>query len=191
MKKRSDNSDVYKPSWFAYERMAGFLLPIYLTEESSKDAEVVQNTEYENDKQEGRGKRKRTSKSPLQKLCKRRQLTDNETMELRVPSQAQISQPMVVSRLERDTCSIYAELLAMRLREFDEFSRATIINEIDNLMYRAKMRLSNGGSIHGNFSSSIVTTCANMLPNIPHSSCDSSAASSSEPTEEYKERKVF
>lgn len=89
----------------------------------------------------------------------------------------------------RDSCSVYAELLAMKLREFDEFSRATVMNDIDNLMYRAKMRFYRQSDPLGNFSGSMNN--ANIAQNVPNSSCEASSATSSEFIEEYTERKVF
>ncbi|KRT82118.1 Myb/SANT-like transcription factor [Oryctes borbonicus] len=117
--------DVYKPSWFAYEKMARFLLPIYLAGEMTTDAEEIQNTEDENDEQEQRDNYKRPSKSGLHKFHKKRKITDNIIRELQAISEPPMRKPIGVTRLERDSCSVYAELLAMRLREFDEFSRAT------------------------------------------------------------------
>lgn len=40
MKVGADGAEVYTPSWFAYEKMSGFLLPIYLSDIEEVDIVV-------------------------------------------------------------------------------------------------------------------------------------------------------
>ena len=36
-------------------------------------------------------------------------------------------------------CSLYGQLVAEKLKGFDEFTRVTIMHDIDNILFRAKM----------------------------------------------------
>lgn len=40
----------------------------------------------------------------------------------------------------KDMCSLYGELLARKLRDFDDYNRTILMNDIDNLVFRAKMQ---------------------------------------------------
>ncbi|KAI4471250.1 hypothetical protein MML48_1g16315 [Holotrichia oblita] len=194
MKLGAECAEIYKPSWFAYEKMSGFLMPIYLSDIEEVDIVETQNVEEDsNHDQEHEHTPSRTIKSPPPQQSKKRKLISTRAVEVQVTDSYQAHKPTEINRQARDSCSVYAELLAMKLREFDEFSRATVMNDIDNLMYRAKMRFCRPSSTHidplGNFSTPI--NSANMSQNIPHSSCESSSATSSEFIEEYTERKLF
>lgn len=39
----------------------------------------------------------------------------------------------------KDECDVYGELLAIKLRNFDERTRYSLMHEIDNLIFRTRM----------------------------------------------------
>lgn len=41
---------------------------------------------------------------------------------------------------QKDKCSIFGEMVASRLRDFNELPQAIIMNEIDNLLFNAKLK---------------------------------------------------
>lgn len=49
----------------------------------------------------------------------------------------------VVEKPQKDDCSLYAELLARKLRTFDESTREILMHEIDELIFRAKCETRN------------------------------------------------
>jgi hypothetical protein len=49
----------------------------------------------------------------------------------------------VSEKPDKDECSLYAELLAKKLRALDENTREIVMHEINNLMFHAKMRKQN------------------------------------------------
>jgi hypothetical protein len=46
----------------------------------------------------------------------------------------------VSEKPDKDECSLYAELIAKKLRALDENTREIVMHEINNLMFRAKMQ---------------------------------------------------
>ena len=50
-------------------------------------------------------------------------------------------------RPAKDECSLYAELLAKKLRALDENKREIVMHEISDLMFRAKMQNQNFRSL--------------------------------------------
>jgi hypothetical protein len=69
-----------------------------------------------------------------------------ETVEERVEEAYQILRKMC-ERPAKDECSLYAELLAKKLRALDENRREIVMHEISDLMFRAKMQNQNFGSL--------------------------------------------
>jgi hypothetical protein len=61
----------------------------------------------------------------------------------------------VCERPDRDECSLYAQLLAKRLRALDENKREIVTHEINNLMFRAKMQNQNFLSLSSPYSSAL------------------------------------
>jgi hypothetical protein len=53
----------------------------------------------------------------------------------------------VSEKPDKDECSLYAELLAKKLRALDEDTREIVMHEINNLMFHAKMRKQNPQSL--------------------------------------------
>lgn len=58
----------------------------------------------------------------------------------------------VSEKPDKDECSLYAELLAKKLRALDENTREIVMHEINNLMFHAKMRKRNPQSLQAPFS---------------------------------------
>lgn len=77
-----------------------------------------------------------------------------ETAEDRVGKAYQILRN-VCERPDRDECSLYAQLLAKRLRALDENKREIVTHEINNLMFRAKMQNQNFLSLSSPYSSTL------------------------------------
>jgi hypothetical protein len=59
----------------------------------------------------------------------------------------------VSEKPDKDECSLYAELLAKKLRALDENMREIVMHEINNLMFHAKMRKQNSQSLQTALSS--------------------------------------
>lgn len=53
----------------------------------------------------------------------------------------------VSEKPDKDECSLYAELLAKKLRALDENTREIVMHEISNLMFHAKMHKQNSQSL--------------------------------------------
>lgn len=75
-----------------------------------------------------------------------------ETAEDRVEKAYQILRN-TCERPSKDECSLYAELLARKLRALDENTREIVMHEISDLMFRAKMRNQNFPSLSSPYSS--------------------------------------
>jgi hypothetical protein len=75
-----------------------------------------------------------------------------ETVEDRVEKAYQILRKMC-ERPDKDECSLYAELLAKKLRALDENKREIVMHEISDLMFRAKMQNQNFRSLPSPYSS--------------------------------------
>jgi hypothetical protein len=65
-----------------------------------------------------------------------------ETVEDRVEEAYRILRKMCESPA-KDECSLYAELLAKKLRALDDNKREIVMHEISDLMFRAKMQNQN------------------------------------------------
>ncbi|XP_066593824.1 uncharacterized protein [Prorops nasuta] len=77
--------------------------------------------------------------TPSAKQNKMGQAVDMETIQSHLIESNNIMKTLAKNS-ERDICFAYAELLAIKLREFDEFRRAKIMNDIDNLIFQAKVQ---------------------------------------------------
>jgi len=75
-----------------------------------------------------------------------------KTVEDRVEEAYQILRKMC-ERPAKDECSLYAELLAKKLRALDGNKREVVMHEISDLMFRAKMQNQNFGSLPSPYSS--------------------------------------
>jgi hypothetical protein len=75
-----------------------------------------------------------------------------ETVEDRVEEAYQILRKMC-ERPAKDECSLYAELLAKKLRALDGNKREIVMHEISDLMFRAKMQNQNFRSLSSPYSS--------------------------------------
>jgi hypothetical protein len=75
-----------------------------------------------------------------------------ETVEDRVEEAYQILRKMC-ERPAKDECSLYAELLANKLRVLDGNKREIVRHEISDLMFRAKMQNQNFRSLASPYSS--------------------------------------
>ena len=64
-----------------------------------------------------------------------------ETVEDRVEEAYRILRKMC-ERPAKDECSLYAELLAKKLRALDDNKREIVMHEISDLLFRAKMQKS-------------------------------------------------
>jgi len=65
-----------------------------------------------------------------------------ETVEDRVEEAYRILRKMC-ERPAKDECSLYAELLAKKLRALDDNKREIVMHEISDLLFRAKMQNQN------------------------------------------------
>lgn len=79
-----------------------------------------------------------------------------ETAEDRVEKAYQILRNMC--ERPKDECSLYAELLANKLRALDEKTREIVMHEISDLMFRAKMRNQTFRSLSSPYSSALHST---------------------------------
>jgi len=75
-----------------------------------------------------------------------------ETVEDRVEEAYQILRKMC-EKPAKDECSLYAELLAQKLRALDENRREIVMHEISDLMFRATMKNQNFWSLASPYSS--------------------------------------
>jgi len=75
-----------------------------------------------------------------------------ETVENRVEETYQILRKMC-EKPAKDVCSLYADLLAKKLRALDENRREIVMHEISGLMFRAKMQNQNFRSLASPYSS--------------------------------------
>jgi hypothetical protein len=69
-----------------------------------------------------------------------------ETVEARVEEAYQILRKMC-ERPAKDECSLYAELLAKKLRALDDNKREIVMHEISDLLFHAKMQNQNYRSL--------------------------------------------
>jgi hypothetical protein len=83
---------------------------------------------------------------------RKRRGAEIETVEDRVEKAYQILRKMC-ERPDKDECSLYAELLAKKLRALDENKRDIVMHEISDLMFRAKMQNQNSLSPPSPYSS--------------------------------------
>lgn len=75
-----------------------------------------------------------------------------ERVEERVEKAYQILRKMC-ERPDKDECSLYAELIAKKLRALEENKREIVKHEISDLMFRAKMQNQNFRSLPSPYSS--------------------------------------
>jgi hypothetical protein len=66
-------------------------------------------------------------------------------------------------RPAKDECSLYAELLAKRLRAIDDNKREIVMHEISDLMFRAKMQNQNFRSLASPYSSILGVSVKHIL----------------------------
>jgi hypothetical protein len=75
-----------------------------------------------------------------------------ETVEDRVEEAYQILRKMC-ERPAKDECSLYAELLAKKLRALEDNKREIVMHEISDLMFRTKMQNQNFRSLASSYTS--------------------------------------
>nr|XP_023028104.1 uncharacterized protein LOC111516157 [Leptinotarsa decemlineata] len=196
--------DVYRPNWFAYDCMSRFLDGIYQPRAFVKE-DTDDNRIYEIDQ------RDRDSESPLIEDG-----TENdddskhsfpETVNIfKPPPERRIRKRREMMRTDvsncscepdRDECSLFTQLLATKLRSFDDHTRDILMHEIDNLVFRTKMRKrqklhisasnSNTESVHDDYygPASLVDNTLNYCEPICEDSPESGVCSTSNPSESY------
>ncbi|KAF5294101.1 hypothetical protein FQR65_LT10925 [Abscondita terminalis] len=159
--------DAYTPTWFAFETMARFLHPFYNPKTTTNGEDSIMGSdESEENADEGNDEHKdplltkeeENGETLLGKALKKYATVDNNvthTVPDRVSRKRGISFTLkndnridVLNKVgkigpessHKDECSLYADLLTARLRAFDEQTRDIVMHEIDNLVFKVKMK---------------------------------------------------
>ncbi|KAF9412979.1 hypothetical protein HW555_002115 [Spodoptera exigua] len=135
----SATDDIFKPNWFAYELMDSFLAPIY-----DKSDTVTINTEsmefpIENNNQD----RSFSTESNIQNIstssAKKRR--ESEVTDVRAQIKTAVNVLKNLSerpRTEVDEVDLYCQLLAKKIKKFNEQQREVIMHDIDELIYQKR-----------------------------------------------------
>ncbi|CAH1963710.1 unnamed protein product, partial [Acanthoscelides obtectus] len=134
--------DIYKPTWFAYEKMESFLLPVYTciaginTETQSQQNVVHEETEETEDDHTDTV----TTPSRPSTFTNKRRRPVTETAEKQMATAfEQLTNDIRQRRSEcrpaheDDDCDLYPKLLAIKLRELPNDERKLIMYQIDGL----------------------------------------------------------
>ncbi|CAH1984098.1 unnamed protein product [Acanthoscelides obtectus] len=129
-KSGAGTEDIYKPNWFAYERMASFL-------QNKNEARNTINSE--NLASQLSQDETTPNDRPAQK---KKKVTEEVELKRKVDEAYTIMQNNAQKNAKgKDFCDKYGELVAERLKQFDERTRDIAINRIDNLLFEMKMNL--------------------------------------------------
>lgn len=145
--------DVYKPNWYAFKKMAGFLICKdearetintevleFQVESSFNDEQYVDDVSINSDSCEG------SELSSTDKRTKKRRNKSLETAALEkkmdeafsILKSNQIANQKRTNRV-KDDCDLFGELLATKLRKLNERDRDSVMNQIDNLIFKTKL----------------------------------------------------
>ncbi|XP_072391603.1 uncharacterized protein [Diabrotica undecimpunctata] len=162
-----DTDGIYKPTWFAFDIMARFLIhyntplddtpneTIHLenikleniTEEH--DSYIENETEYDDisnilvssaEPSILTTKRKATSDDSINEMTKISKITQDIIYD-KMENAYDIFQKTSQLR-EKDECDLFGELVAKRLRALGQHERDYLMHQMENMMYQAKMRSS-------------------------------------------------
>ncbi|XP_072399248.1 uncharacterized protein [Diabrotica undecimpunctata] len=158
-KSGAGTDDVYKPSWFAYEKMASFLtnrnkasvtiksedLWTSVDDQSSEENDPFEITPDDINVVDEKivieemlpSTAKTYFKPPLQKKMK---IPEENDLENKMDETFAIIQSYAEKKgTQKDYCDKYGEIVAERLRQLNERTRDIAINKIDNLLFELKM----------------------------------------------------
>ncbi|CAH1118439.1 unnamed protein product [Phaedon cochleariae] len=146
----SGSEDAYKPNWFAYEAMFQFLGDVYQPKISQQqDLEDMHMDEDAEDMENSLGDDLLLDADDVSDL-----ILNQQGNSFKLPQERQNrkrKEPNIntcmCENLTRDECSLYSQLLAKKLRVFDDHTRMILMHEIDNFMFRAKLEQRQKGSI--------------------------------------------
>ncbi|XP_014261434.1 uncharacterized protein LOC106673737 [Cimex lectularius] len=162
VKSGARGDDVYKPNWFAFAKMAGFLRDkdtprgilnseAIQYENDERKPDLPQNSDFPEIREftnastqtdaiampsgpEDSFKNPPTKKRKFSEETDLRKKTDNGDSTL----QSACNKPA----MERSVCDIYGELVAAKLKALDESRRDICMHRIDNVMFEMKMNTS-------------------------------------------------
>ncbi|CAK1589268.1 unnamed protein product [Parnassius mnemosyne] len=135
----SSTDDIFKPNWFAYELMDRFLAPIY-----DKSDTVTINTEtMEFPNEDSNQDRSFSNEGSIQNRsstsAKKRR--ESEVTEVRAQIKTAVNVLKNLSdrpRTEVDEVDLYCQLLAKKIKKFNEQQREVIMHDIDELIYQKR-----------------------------------------------------
>ncbi|CAG5032287.1 unnamed protein product [Parnassius apollo] len=135
----SSTDDIFKPNWFAYELMDRFLAPIY-----DKSDTVTINTEtMEFPNEDSNQDRSFSNEGSIQNRsstsAKKRR--ESEVTEVRAQVKTAVNVLKNLSdrpRTEVDEVDLYCQLLAKKIKKFNEQQREVIMHDIDELIYQKR-----------------------------------------------------
>ncbi|KAG8230273.1 hypothetical protein J437_LFUL009446 [Ladona fulva] len=153
------SADVRKPNWFAYSAMDRFLSTVYKpriqanSEVQSNESENMPNDYsmiYEKDEASDKGfsiyiensesdfpEETRNLQTSFNQQTEKKKLTiSRDSMKRRVNEAYKIVKA-VRRKHHKDDCALFGELLANKLRRLHQRTRDIVMNDIDNLIFRA------------------------------------------------------
>nr|CAH7765262.1 unnamed protein product [Callosobruchus chinensis] len=161
LKSGAGTDEIYKPPWFAYEKMATFLRDKDLPRQTRNTDEVFPEEDGNNNDEEEaiatvnmeteRPERvnvendalvlpstnKSTFKAPVRKKSK---VAEAQDIKDKMDNAYSLLKTVTnKSAKEQNVCSIYGELIAAKLQEMDEHTREICMHRIDNILFEIKM----------------------------------------------------
>ncbi|XP_017768815.1 PREDICTED: uncharacterized protein LOC108556957 isoform X2 [Nicrophorus vespilloides] len=135
----TSNEIVYKPSWFAYPKMASFLIH----NDTNKYTMNADNMELVYVDEESEPEEK-VHTDEFVSILRTEQLSPVNTPKMHFePQRKKKKDDIFYDKLnknlhlkEKDECELFGELTAIRLRKMDHNQREYVMHEIENVMYK-------------------------------------------------------
>ncbi|CAH2013918.1 unnamed protein product [Acanthoscelides obtectus] len=156
-KSRAGASDIYRPTWFAFEIMSRFLrnkdepkktinsedILSQLDEESSEGdkPEQIQDdvTDATNGSENVGTILSKSSPQSVFKVPSKKKMRGSLAADEALHTQMQEAYSILKKKNNKDDCDLYCEFLAVKLRKMDERKHDIVMNQIDNIVFRTKM----------------------------------------------------